>query len=74
MLYYVAVIIVHNHPSGEPEASEDDIKLIKGLAEAAEIVNRNVLNTVKKPVGYLPDTEGETNERPKAGKVGEDGC
>jgi len=33
-----AVIFVHNHPSGDPEASEDDIKLTKRLAEAGELV------------------------------------
>ena len=30
-----SVIFVHNHPSGDPTPSEDDIKLTKRLAEAA---------------------------------------
>jgi DNA repair protein RadC len=39
-----AVIFVHNHPSGDPTASEDDIKLTKGLAEAGEIIGIEVLD------------------------------
>jgi len=41
-----AVIFVHNHPSGDPEASEDDIKLTKRLAEAGEIVGIDVLDHI----------------------------
>jgi len=41
-----SVIFVHNHPSGDPEASEDDIKLTKRLAEAGEIVGINVLDHI----------------------------
>ncbi len=41
-----SVIFVHNHPSGDPEASEDDIKLTKRLAEAGEIVGIEVLDHV----------------------------
>ena len=41
-----SVIFVHNHPSGDPEASEDDIKLTKRLAEAGEIVGIDVLDHV----------------------------
>ena len=41
-----SVILVHNHPSGEPEASEDDINLTKRLAEAGEIVGIDVLDHV----------------------------
>ncbi len=33
-----AMIIVHNHPSGDPEPSEDDIKITKKLAEAGEVI------------------------------------
>ena len=40
------VIFVHNHPSGDPEASEDDIKLTKRLAEAGEIVGIEVLDHI----------------------------
>jgi len=39
-------IFVHNHPSGDPEPSEDDIKLTKRLAEAGEIVGIDVLDHI----------------------------
>ena len=41
-----SVIFAHNHPSGVPEASEDDINLTKRLAEAGEIVGIDVLDHV----------------------------
>ena len=41
-----SVIFVHNHPSGNPEASEDDIKLTKRLAEAGEILGIDVLDHI----------------------------
>ncbi len=40
------IIFAHNHPSGDPEASEDDIKLTKRLAEAGEIVGIDVLDHI----------------------------
>ena len=42
----VSVIFAHNHPSGDPEASEDDINLTKRLAEAGEIMGIDVLDHV----------------------------
>jgi DNA repair protein RadC len=41
-----AVILAHNHPSGEAEASQDDIKLTKRLAEAGELVGIEVLDHI----------------------------
>lgn len=41
-----SVIFVHNHPSGNPEASEDDIKLTKRLAEAGDIMGIDVLDHI----------------------------
>ena len=41
-----SVIFVHNHPSGDPEASEDDVGLTKRLAEAGEIMGIDVLDHV----------------------------
>lgn len=41
-----SVVFVHNHPSGDPTASEDDIKLTKGLAEAGEILGIEVLDHI----------------------------
>jgi DNA repair protein RadC len=37
---------VHNRPSGDPEASEDDIELTKRLAKAGEIVGIEVLGYI----------------------------
>jgi len=41
-----SVIFAHNHPSGDPEASEDDIELTKRLAQAGEIVGIDVLDHI----------------------------
>jgi len=41
-----AVIFAHNHPSGDAEASPDDIKLTKRLAEAGELVGIEVLDHI----------------------------
>ena len=41
-----SVIFVHNHPSGDPGASEDDIKLTKRLAEAGGIMGIDVLDHI----------------------------
>ena len=41
-----SVIFVHNHPSGDTEASEDDIRLTKRLAEAGEIMGIDVLDHI----------------------------
>jgi DNA repair protein RadC len=39
-----SVILVHNHPSGDPEASEDDINLTKRLTKAGELIGIEVLD------------------------------
>lgn len=41
-----AVIFVHNHPSGDPQPSEDDIKLTKRLYETGEVIGISVLDHV----------------------------
>ncbi len=41
-----SVIFVHNHPSGDPQPSEDDIKLTRRLVEAGNIVGIEVLDHV----------------------------
>ncbi len=46
VIYCILVIFVHNHPSGDPEASEDDIELTKRLAKAGEIVGIDVLDHI----------------------------
>ena len=39
-------IFAHNHPSGDPTASEDDIELTKRLAEVGEIMGIDVLDHI----------------------------
>lgn len=41
-----SVIFVHNHPSGDPQPSDDDIKLTKRLMEAGKIIGIEVLDHV----------------------------
>ena len=41
-----SVIFIHNHPSGDPEASEDDINLTKRLVEAGQILGIDVLDHI----------------------------
>ncbi|WP_448376953.1 RadC family protein [Fervidobacterium sp.] len=40
------IIIVHNHPSGDPTPSEDDVEITKRLIEAGKILNVKVLDHV----------------------------
>lgn len=41
-----SVIFVHNHPSGDPTPSEDDIKLTKRLTDVGEIMGIEVLDHI----------------------------
>ncbi len=41
-----AVIVVHNHPSGSPAPSRDDIETTKKLAEAGELLGIRVLDHI----------------------------
>lgn len=41
-----SIILAHNHPSGDPQPSEEDIKLTKRLVEAAEIMGIDVLDHI----------------------------
>lgn len=40
------VIVAHNHPSGDPEPSEDDITITKRLVKAGEILGIEVLDHI----------------------------
>ena len=40
----VSVIFVHNHPSGDPEPSEDDLETTKQLTEAGKILGIEVVD------------------------------
>jgi len=41
-----AIILVHNHPSGDPEPSEDDIKITQQLIEASKLINIEILDHI----------------------------
>ena len=41
-----AVILAHNHPSGDPEPSDEDLIMTKRLAEVGELVGIAVLDHV----------------------------
>ena len=40
------IIIAHNHPSGDPEPSEEDIQITKRLTEAGKIMGIEILDHV----------------------------
>ncbi len=41
-----AIIIAHNHPSGEPEPSVSDLKITQQIQEAGKIIGINVLDHI----------------------------
>ena len=41
-----AVILVHNHPSGETEPSEEDIKLTKSIVDSCRLIGVKVLDHI----------------------------
>ena len=41
-----AIILVHNHPSGDPTPSEDDIKITQQLIEASNLINIEILDHI----------------------------
>ena len=41
-----SVILVHNHPSGDPEPSEEDLSITRRLVEVGELVGIGVLDHV----------------------------
>ena len=40
------IVVVHNHPSGDPEPSRDDIKLSKDLVEVGQLLGIELLDHV----------------------------
>jgi DNA repair protein RadC len=44
--FAVSIIAVHNHPSGDPEPSEEDVVFTKALKEAGEVLQLNVLDHI----------------------------
>lgn len=45
-----SIILIHNHPSGDPTPSKEDVETTKGLIEAGKIMGINVLDHII--IGY----------------------
>ena len=41
-----AILLVHNHPSGNPNASEDDLKVVKRISEAGAIIGIKLMDSI----------------------------
>ena len=41
-----SVILVHNHPSGDPDPSPEDVRLTKDAAQAAQLLSIDLLDHV----------------------------
>jgi DNA repair protein RadC len=41
-----SVVLAHNHPSGDPEPSEDDIKITKKIVDSGQILGIEVLDHI----------------------------
>jgi len=41
-----SLILIHNHPSGDPEASREDLELTKRLVKAGELMGIKILDHV----------------------------
>ena len=41
-----AIILVHNHPSGDPSPSQEDIDLTRRLVEAGKLMGINILDHI----------------------------
>ncbi|MBU3916832.1 hypothetical protein KKA14_14975, partial [bacterium] len=41
-----AIVLVHNHPSGDPKPSTQDINITKRLCEVADIVGIKILDHI----------------------------
>ncbi len=40
------IILAHNHPSGDPEPSEDDIKITRKILDASKVLEINILDHI----------------------------
>ena len=64
-----ALVLIHNHPSGDPTPSSEDIKLTRQLIQTGKVVGIKVLDhlvlgrrTAKEPRDYLSLRESRTVE------------
>ena len=54
-----SIILVHNHPSGDPSPSREDIQITKQLVEAGEIIDIKVLDHII--IGHKNKSNEKTN-------------
>jgi DNA repair protein RadC len=54
-------VVLHNHPSGNPEPSDDDIALTRRLVEAGRLLGTEVLDHVI--IGKEPSKEEKDNKK-----------
>ena len=60
-----SVILVHNHPSGDPNPSQKDIEITKKIFEAGELLGINVLDhIIIGNEGYWSYKENQSNNAP----------
>lgn len=52
-----AIILVHNHPTGDPSPSSEDISITKRLKEAGEIMGIRIIDHIIIGVDYLSFVE-----------------
>ena len=58
-----AIVLIHNHPSGDPTPSAEDIRITRQLIEAAKIVDIKLLDHVI--IGRCSDgTKATENSKP----------
>lgn len=58
----VSIVVVHNHPSGDPQPSRADIRLTRRLAEAGEVIGIALVDHVivsPSGIGYSLREHGE---------------
>jgi len=56
----VSVVVIHNHPSGDVEPSEDDIEITRRLVEAGKILGIEVIDhLIVSKEGYYSFKEKE---------------
>ena len=48
-----AIILIHNHPSGDPKPSQQDIEITKRLSEVGKIVGIKILDHIIIGEGYF---------------------
>jgi len=58
------IIIVHNHPSGDPQPSEEDIRFTKRVHEAGEIMGITLVDhIILASSGYFSFRDGDSVEK-----------